>query len=67
MTSPSYEELCAAIEELVAVRALERQVLYDDWIRGSGQFAQESDRHAIEQMDRDLARYRELLRRARQV
>ena len=63
--SPSYEELCVALEELVAERTLERQVLYEDWTRGSGRFADESDRRAIRRMDRDLERYRDLLRRAR--
>ena len=62
---PSYEELCAALEELVAERTLERRVLYEDWTRGSGRFADESDRRAIGRMDAELARYRDLLRRAR--
>ena len=61
---PTYEELRSALEQLVAERALERQVLYDDWTRGSGRFEDESDRRAIERMDRALERCRDLLRRA---
>ena len=63
---PSYEDLCKAIEELVEERALERRILYEDWTAQTGDFADESDRQAIERMDLDLARYRELLHRARQ-
>jgi len=62
---PNCEELRAALEELVAVRGLERDVLHDDWTRGSGLLGDEDDRRAIERMDRDLARYRDLLRRAK--
>ena len=60
---PTCGELCGALEEQVA----ERQALHDDWTRGTGRFAEESDRCDMEWLDLQLTRYRYLLFRATQA
>ena len=64
VSGPIHDELCRALAELLADRVAERDVLRDEWTDAAGRFRDDDDRAAIAALDAELARYRDLLRRA---
>ena len=61
---PSYAELCRAIVELLAARKTERNVIYDQWMNRGYELSDEDTKIDIEEMDAEIARFDELIRRA---